>query len=192
LLADPIIVQRSELRKSALSAREGIPVNIRDAYSQLIRKKVLAYLDSISAKKVHTYIGFNSEVATRRIIEDLLEKGITVVVPVAGKEDMRHSLLTDLRDLVPGNFRVPVPKQINEASVADIDAILIPIVAFDGNGMRLGYGKGFYDRFLSTLSPKIKRIGLAFSIQEMEQIPKYSHDELINIAFTEQSDFFFN
>jgi 5-formyltetrahydrofolate cyclo-ligase len=192
LLIDPIIVQRSELRKSALNGRDEIPGNMRDAYSQLIRKKATDYLGSISAKKVHTYFGFNSEVGTRGIIEDLLEKGIKIVVPVAGKDRMIHSLLKDLHDLVPGNFQVPVPKKISEVSVDDLDAVLIPIVAFDGYGMRLGYGKGYYDRFLSTLSPKIKRIGLAFSIQEVEKIPKFSHDELINIAFTEQSDFFFN
>lgn len=190
--ADPLITKRSELRKAALEARNNIPEDLRDAYSQLIRKKVSKYLDSISAKKIHTYISFNSEAGTRGIIDDLFEKGIKVVVPVAGREEMTHCLLSGDDDLISGNFGVPVPKQITEVSVNDLDAILIPMVAFDGLGMRLGYGKGFYDRFLSTLPPSIRRIGLAFSIQEVEKIPKFSHDELINIVFTEQSDFFFN
>jgi len=168
---------------------------MRDAYSQLIRKKTIEYLDSISARFVHSYIGFRSEVATHGIIEDLFERGVKVAVPVvrgeSDKEHMVHSLLENPSHLQPGKFGVPEPVNAKEISTSDLDAVLIPIVAFDGFGMRLGYGKGYYDRFLSVLPPKIRRIGLAFSIQEMDKIPMMSHDELINNVITEQSNFFF-
>jgi 5-formyltetrahydrofolate cyclo-ligase len=187
----PEIIARNELRKAALILRNSIPENKRDAFSQLIRKKTMDYLASISARFVHTYIGFQSEVGTRGIIEDLFERGITVAVPVVREKRLISSLLNDLDNLRNGEFGVPEPENIEEVPGTSIDAILIPIVAFDGLGMRLGYGKGYYDKFLQTLPLRARRIGLAFSIQEMDKIPKESHDQLINNVITEQSQLFF-
>jgi len=190
LTPDLLLSRRSELRKRALELRDGIPADIRDAYSQLIRKRTMEYLRSISAGFVHCYIGFRSEVSTHGIIEDLLEQEVKVAVPIVRDQKMVHSSLNDLQDLHPGKFGVPEPVSPIEISLTGLDAVIIPVVAFDGSGMRLGYGKGFYDRFLSELPPEIRRIGLAFSNQEMDIIPILSHDQLMNILFTEQSTFF--
>ena len=175
--------------------RDGIASNLRDAYSHLIRKKVLEYLDSISAKFVHTYIGFHSEVSTTDLLSDLLERKIKIAVPVIQGESstqfLTHSLLQANEKLLPGKFGVLEPADVREIPLEGLDAVIIPIVAFDGFGMRLGYGKGYYDRFLATLPKQIPRIGLAFSIQEVEKIPILPHDELINFVITEQSIFFF-
>ena len=196
MLIDPSIEIRSQLRKQALAKRNDIPAEMRDAYSQIIRKKIIAYLDSISAKFVHTYIGFGSEVGTRRIIDDLFERNIKVAVPVTKSEgkaqQMIHSHIESLDSLSTGKFGVPEPENIKEIPIEKLDVVIIPIVAFDGLGMRLGYGKGFYDRFLSTLPKEIRRIGIAFSIQEMDKIPKMPHDQLINNIISEQSNFIFD
>lgn len=169
---------------------------MRDAYSQLIRKKTVDFLDSISVRYVHSYISFHSEVGTYGIIEDLLQRKIKVAVPIVGgepgNESMHHSLIDDLDHLKPGKFGVPEPVSLKENFDLDFDAVLLPVVAFDGEGMRLGYGKGYYDRFLASISPKIMRIGLAFSVQEMDKIPIMSHDQLMNYIITEQSVFFSN
>jgi len=168
---------------------------MRDAYSHRIRRKTIEYLDSFSPKIVHSYISFGSEVSTHGIIQDLFDRKIKVVVPLTrgekNNEYMIHSQIEDLEDLRPGNFNVPEPSVIKESSLDQLDAIIIPVVAFDGSGMRLGYGKGFYDKFLSRLDPKIARIGLAFSIQEMDKIPMLPHDELMNSLINEKSHFFF-
>src|SRR5438046_8418951 len=100
---------------------------MRDAYSQLIRKKTIAYLDSISAKFVHTYIGFQSEVRTHTIIEDLFERGIKVAVPIlrgqGNERHMSHSLLNDLDHLRPGKFEVPEPEDIHGVEITGLDAV---------------------------------------------------------------------
>ena len=114
-----------------------------------------------------------------------------VVVPAVRNNVMIHCLIENLENLKPGNFGVPEPEAVHEATVNNIDAVIIPIVAFDGFGMRLGYGKGFYDRFLSTLPHNIERVGLAFSLQEVDSIPMFSHDQLMKNIFTEQTNFFF-
>ena len=105
---------------------------------------------------------------------------------------MIHSLLENPVQLAPGKFGVPEPTTIKEISVDDVDLVIAPIVAFDGNGVRLGYGKGYYDRLFNSLPTTKERIGVAFSIQEMDKIPKMPHDELMFSVFTEQSHFFFN
>jgi 5-formyltetrahydrofolate cyclo-ligase len=192
---DSLISTRSALRKIGLAERNAMPENMRDAYSQIIRKKLVDYLDSISSKFIHIYISFGSEVNTRGIIEDLFERKIKVAVPLTrgekNNEHMIHSVLENLDHLKPGKFGVPEPSFINEMNPDNLDAVIIPIVAFDGFGMRLGYGKGYYDRFLSGLDPKIKKIGIAFSQQELEQIPILSHDQLMNNLITEKTYFFF-
>ena len=189
------LIIRNELRKEALNARDLIPEEMRDAYSQLIRRRTIEYIDSISATFVHCYIGFRSEVKTQGIIEDLFERKIKVAVPVilgeGNEERMIHTSFTDLDSLHPGMFGVPEPDIVNEVPLDELSAVIIPLVAFDGFGMRLGYGKGYYDRFLATIPEKITRIGLAFSIQEVDKIPKISHDQLINNVITEQSNFIF-
>ncbi len=192
---DSVIAIRSELRKRSLALREGIPPDMRDAYSQIICKKTIEHLDSISARFVHVYIGFRSEVLTGALIRDLQERQIKIAVPIvrgeAKKEQMLHSVFENPGRLRSGKFGIPEPEDVKEVSISDLDAVIIPIVAFDGFGMRLGYGKGYYDRFLSVLPAETTRIGLAFSIQEVDKIPIMSHDELINYVITEQSTFFF-
>ncbi len=192
---DPSIAFRAELRKKALALRDAMPLSDRDAYSQIIRKKTIEYLDSISAKFIHCYIGFRSEVQTNGILQDILDRNIKIAVPIiqgdGSSQHMIQSSLENLDHLRVGKFGVPEPEDIKAISLEGLDAVIMPVVAFDGLGMRLGYGKGFYDKFLSSLTPYSKRIGLAFSLQELEEIPKFPHDELINIAITEQSKFFF-
>ncbi|MDP4219592.1 MAG: 5-formyltetrahydrofolate cyclo-ligase [Bacteroidota bacterium] len=183
------------MRANAIALREAIPEAKRNYYTKRIREKTIAYLASISAKFVHIYIGFKSEVGTLGIIEDLLESNLKVAVPVIAGEGkdlhMVHARLDNLANVRTGKFGIPEPTVVHEISIEDLDAVIVPMVAFDARGMRLGYGKGFYDRFLATLSPKTVRIGLAFSQQEMDRIPMLSHDELINNILTEQSHFFF-
>jgi 5-formyltetrahydrofolate cyclo-ligase len=190
-----IIEIRSALRRKALHRRDGISEDMRDAYSQLIRKKTIAYIDSISAKCIHIYLDFRSEVLTKGIIEDLFDRNIKVVVPLIrgekGSEHIVHSHLENLFEIHSGKFGVPEP--VNEKIVAshEIDSVILPVVAFDGDGVRLGYGKGYYDRFLNGLDPKVDRIGLAFSVQEMDKIPMLSHDQLMYSVVTEQMHFIF-
>ncbi len=184
---------RTELRKTALTARNSISEEMRMEYSQRIRKKTIDFLDSISAEFVHTYISFNSEVGTHGIIEDLFKRNIKVAVPIttidANTPHMIHSRLDNLESLRSGKFGVPEPNKTHEISIEKLDAVIIPIVAFDVFGMRLGYGKGFYDKFLSQIPTKVRRIGLAFSIQQVGKIPRFSHDQLIKNIITEQSNF---
>jgi 5-formyltetrahydrofolate cyclo-ligase len=188
---EQIILERTRLRALGIERRENISNNMRDAYSELIRKKLIAYLDNKSAKFVHIYISFRSEVQTTQIIGDLIEREIKIFVPITEGNRMISSEFENSMEIIPGKYGVPEPKHKKEIIPEEINAVILPLVAFDGDGVRLGYGKGYYDRFLNHLGPETDRVGLAFSIQEMEKIPKLSHDELMFSVITEQNQFFF-
>lgn len=151
---------------------------------------MLELADSLNLRRVHCYMSYRTEVMTSGLIGDLLDRVVTIIVPivrkVGGAEVMQHSYLRDPADLVHGAYGIPEPRVAKLVDDLSYDAIIVPIVAYDGFGNRIGYGKGFYDRFLRELPPGAKRIGLAFSIQEVGEIPHEPQDERLDMIVTEQ------
>lgn len=122
------------------------------------------------------------------LIRYLLEKGVRVVVPIIERETrtLRLSCLEDPGDLVISTFSVPEPIG-NEIPVCgeDLEVIIVPLLAFDRAGHRLGYGAGYYDRFLSSY-PRAKKIGAAFSCQEIGSVPADNNDVAMDLIVTER------
>jgi 5-formyltetrahydrofolate cyclo-ligase len=127
-------------------------------------------------------------VNTADLITTLIERGNPVVVPVIVKEDvsLRLSYLRSLSSLVPSTFGVPEPVG-NEipATCGDIDLIILPMLGFDRTGRRIGYGAGYYDRFLAK-NQKLRKIGIAFACQEYENLPADEHDITMDSIITEE------
>jgi len=131
------------------------------------------------------------EVDTSTIIPALLSQGKRVVVPIIEKEttSLRLSYVNDPCHLVESTFRVPEPIGNEEPVQAmDVDVVLVPMLAFDRAGNRLGYGAGYYDRFLSA-NPGIRKIGLAFSCQEISSVPAEANDIRMDCIVTENGAF---
>jgi 5-formyltetrahydrofolate cyclo-ligase len=136
---------------------------------------------------VMVFTSKEKEVNTRPLILSLFKKGNPVVVPVIVKEDisLRLSYLRDFSALVPSTFGVPEPigSEI-PASAKDIGTIILPMLGFDRTGGRIGYGAGYYDRFLSK-NPGLRKIGIAFACQEVESLPVDENDIRMDIIITE-------
>jgi 5-formyltetrahydrofolate cyclo-ligase len=185
-----ITTSKSEIRRKALTKRDELPELMRIAFSRLIRNATVELVDSLGLKSVHCYLSYRSEVATLGLIGDLMEAGITVIVPVVrridGTEVMEHSYLRDPSKLISGAYGIPEPAEPEIVNNLMIDAVILPVAAFDGFGNRIGYGKGFYDKFLHVLPKNIKRIGLSYSVQEVDQLPCEAHDEQLDMIVTEQ------
>lgn len=136
---------------------------------------------------VMVYAAKDPEVETLVYINRMLAAGKTVVVPIIEKEThtLRLSRLTSVADLRPSTFNVPEPigaeKPIDPSAV---ECVILPMVGFDRNGNRLGYGAGYYDRFLAA-NPSIHKIGLAFSCQETNLVPTDVHDVRMDEIITE-------
>ena len=129
-----------------------------------------------------------SEVDTRGLIARLLASDTAVVVPIIERESrtLRLSYLRDPAVLVESTFSVPEPigSEI-PARAEEIPVVVVPMIAFDRNGHRIGYGAGYYDRFLSC-HPHLKKIGIAFSCLEVPEIPGDENDVHMDLIVTEE------
>ena len=136
---------------------------------------------------VMVFTSKEKEVNTKPLILALFDKGNPVIVPIIVKEDvsLRLSYLRDFSALVPSTFGVPEPigSEI-PAEAKDIDTIILPMLGFDRAGGRIGYGAGYYDRFLSK-NPGLKKIGVAFACQEFDGLPCDENDIRMDIIITE-------
>lgn len=176
---------REELRRDAIARRDDLASNLRLAYSHMITKFAREVVDELASKTVHCYLSFKTEVDTSELIHGFQRDGIRVVAPISKADGSMENHLVST-DRIPGLFSVPEPISSRAIPPSEIDAVILPVVSFDGTGMRLGYGKGYYDRFLAELGKDIPRIGLAFCVQESDIIERFDHDELLTMIITEQ------
>jgi len=182
----PRILNKKALRDSARQKRFLLTDEEIRQKSSKICSQVLELLDG--HRTVMIYCSKNPEVDTLPLISALLQKGIRVVVPIIEQEttSLRLSYLTNCDLLVRSTFSVPEPIG-NEipARPEDIELVIVPMLAFDTTGNRLGYGAGYYDRFLSS-HPAIRKIGLAFLCQETPEVPVEGNDIRMDYIVTEE------
>ena len=189
---DPFSSERGRLRKTILARRDLVPPAARSAHSERIAASLLAHPVFRQKKIICIYCHFRSEVQTALLIDHILNQGKTVCVPVCLPQEasMAAVAITDRTyDLAPGYQGIPEPQPLlartRKVELAAIEAAVIPGTVFDRNGHRLGYGMGFYDRFL-VQAPRAIRIGLAFSCQMVEHLPNREHDIPMDMMITEE------
>lgn len=182
-MAGSIADLKVSLRRDAIAARRAL------ADRELRCGAIAARLDALpkyrEASAVLSYISKPEEADTHQIIERALEHGREVLAPrVANRSNLEWYKIESLNDLVGSAFGVLEPPPGASTSHVPVDAVaLIPGVAFDRIGNRLGWGQGFFDRFLSTFSGTA--IGLAFECQLYEELPMEPHDRAVAFVITE-------
>ncbi|MBQ8764550.1 MAG: 5-formyltetrahydrofolate cyclo-ligase [Clostridia bacterium] len=161
--------QKKALRKELLSLRKSI---IPQALSIKMLEK---YPEFVTAKTVFCYVSAHGEVDTYGLIQELL-KDKKVLAPYCINEDgdMIACPINSLEDLKEGKFKIPEPKSPEEFPKEKIDFVIVPGVAFDKNGYRLGYGKGYYDRFLEGITPF--KLGVCQREFFLEELPHGKFD----------------
>lgn len=189
---DDLPNRRQRLRLDGLARRDNLSPAERSRCSRLITRALIAHPAFVTGATCCLYCSFRSEVATRRLLHHCLEAGMTVGVPLTlpATSRLRMVRITDPdRDLVPGYLGIaePRPELVERAALPSgaIELAIVPGVAFDRSGQRLGYGGGFYDRFLALEAPQALRIGLGFSVQLVERLPVLPHDMGLDLLFME-------
>ncbi|CEI71629.1 MULTISPECIES: 5-formyltetrahydrofolate cyclo-ligase [Romboutsia] len=181
---------KKEFRKKVISDRNNQNYESLCKNSSIITQKILA-LDCIKkAKNIMLYLDFNNEVKTDELIVKLLSLGKTVSSPITIKEEKKliPSQIIDLKDGVKigaYGIREPKPECSPEVEVKDIDVVIVPAVAYDKDCYRLGYGGGFYDRFIERLREDAITVGIAFDLQIFDSVPKEDHDAQLDYIITE-------
>jgi 5-formyltetrahydrofolate cyclo-ligase len=186
-------MDRNSLRRNKLAERNRLDPAERGQKSRQITSALSAHPLITEKNNLFIYVNFRSEVETFDLIRELIATGKTVSVPVTLRKEssLLAVQLTDPENqLAAGCYGIPEPTaaRIKAATIdpASIETVLLPGSVFDKNGGRLGYGGGFYDRFLSQAAPAAARVGLAFDLQMVEQVPMQSHDQYMDIIVTEQ------
>jgi len=169
---------KSEIRRSILERLKKQSLNVRIRKSREIEKRLFQRKEFRKAKTVMFYVSLPEEVSTQRMIKRSLALGKQVVVPRLEKNILRPIEIRDMKkDLAPGRFGILEPKKRRRSvALRRINLVIVPGVAFDARGNRLGRGGGYYDRFLKRLSGRIPLIGLAFKLQKVTTLPTSSRD----------------
>ena len=179
-------VSKAGLRHQGRELRARLNPQERQEKNQQIRTFLRQLIDG--KNPVMVYVSKPMEVETQVLIQELLAEGKRVIVPIIETEtrSLRLSYLTSLKHLTTSTFSVPEPigREV-PAEPGEIAVIIIPMLAFDAKGNRLGYGAGYYDRFLCRC-PTAEKIGIAFSCQELPEIPAEPQDVQMDYIVTEQ------
>lgn len=180
---------KSAVRAQVLALRDALTAEIRTSASGAIVARILARPDFLAAKGVLVTLPFRNEWDTSALVRAALAAGKTVAVPRVDQKARMLDLLAinDLaRDVVPGFRDIPEPSaECSRVPHDAIDFVVVPGVAFDRDGRRLGYGGGFYDRLLPLLSPRAARVAGAYDLQLVLRVPTGPNDIAIDAVVTE-------
>lgn len=181
-------MDKKELRRMVLSKRSSLTEEMHQIKSRSIVERIIGLPEFSRARTVMTYLDFKGEVETKGLVWEILNTGKRAVVPLCHQNNLIPCLIDDPdQDIHPGTWGVPEPREdrIHPLPPGEIDLIIVPGVAFDTQGNRLGYGKGYYDRFLPHLRDEILKAGICFDCQIVDSIQADEYDYKMSMVITE-------
>ncbi len=179
-----LLEEKSRLRASLKQVRNALCKEERAEKSRKIIANLLKIDDFVQAKSFFCYISYLTEVDTHPIISSIFEQNLSVAVPkIMGKEEMIAVPLQNWDDLEPDKMGILTPKS-NQIALGPFDVSITPGLGFTEKGGRLGYGRGYYDRWFTNYEVKTK-IGVAFEVQIVDELPMEKTDVLLDILVTE-------
>lgn len=184
--SDPIAAAKHAARARAREVRESLDLDVCREHAASIVEQLLSLPELDSAKMVLTYAALPAELDPGLAIDRLRSRGVRVAytrIEAPGVLGIHE--VADDSELIPGplSIRQPSP-DLPRVAHDEIEAVLVPGVAFDECGARLGYGGGYYDQLLALLPEDCPRIGIAFDEQLLVDIPREEHDEHVDVIVT--------
>jgi 5-formyltetrahydrofolate cyclo-ligase len=180
---------KAELRARLLAERRSLDRARWLGASEHIRQKAMRMPELLAAERVHCYVSMEREreVCTLELLEWLALERKEVIMPYIERERMLSARYQPGHRFRESRFG-PEPDPLIVTGEERFDAVIVPLAGFDRGGGRIGFGKGWYDRFFEELSEKgihPVRIGLAFSFQEVPSVPGDSWDQRLDFVVTE-------
>ena len=178
---------KADERKSAIAARRALTGEQRRIYSAAISQRLLSLPELDFAKTVFSYLASWDEVDITLVNAALESRGVTVAYPVCLEKGHMEARVPDCAEaLLPGAYGIKAPDSERSRLIepSEIDVVLVPCVAFDKEGNRLGHGAGYYDRYLPRCN-RAKLICAAFEAQRLERVTADEHDIKMDMVITE-------
>ena len=177
--------EKEALRKFLINRRSELGPSI-DFQSNILNN-IKPLIEEIENEYIGTYISFRDELDTKKLNQYLLERELNLALPAIDfqTKEINFFMYDKNTELIENKFSILEPK--NKDKVVFPKIILIPLLGYSKSGFRLGYGGGYYDKYLSKNGiGDVKKIGIAFSFQEVEEIPVEDHDERLDWILTEK------
>lgn len=177
---------KERLRQEVLAERKQLSESEWQNRSRLITHQVIVHPAFLSARKIFLFVNAKGETDTRQIMEAAWIAGKIVAVPRVNRKVMNFFRIDNINQLEPGSFGIYEPVRDREAVEPDADTLMImPGVVFDIERHRIGYGGGYYDKYLSEHPQPAKTMAVAFALQVKNEIPFEPHDIRPDILITE-------
>jgi 5-formyltetrahydrofolate cyclo-ligase len=190
---DDVQALKQAIREQAHAARNALPD--KDERSARVCERLVTLPEYRAARTVLYYVDVRSEVRTRNYLQTALGHNKRIVVPYCVADELELFLLTGMDQLAVGMYRILEPRPELRAlpqfkvAVGELDLIVVPGVAFDRQGGRLGHGKGYYDKLLEHARPDTPLVALAFECQLFPRIPMQEHDIYMDKVVTEDATY---
>jgi len=190
--------QKNEVRSGFLEKRRNIPLDKREEWDKKIANILLNSISYRYCGMVLTYVSVSDEISTAAIIEHALANKKIVACPVSNTKDhtLTFKTISSAAELAPGSYNISEPPATNpdfreffgagapSGKKSPLAICVIPCLSYDSEGYRMGYGKGYYDRFLPTFEGT--KIGLCYSDFKSEKLPKGKYDVKLDVFITEK------
>lgn len=185
------MLDKKQLRQWIRERKRMVGSSQKRKQSEIITREILEHPNIKTASTILLYAALPDEVETQGLLDNLSKKGKTVLLPVViNQEELELRQYKGPQDLHIGAYHIPEPAGVPFLNLDQIDVAVIPGMAFDDYGNRLGRGKGYYDRLLEKI-PQCYKIGICFDFQKFTHIPTGPYDvkmdEVIS-AFTSTSE----
>jgi len=180
--------EKSELRERYKEVRRTMPEEVKQACNQKIFRRLIELWSFRDNSTVFCYVSGAIEVDTRLLIQEALERGKRIAVPRCRQDrcDMDFHSISSLADLSPGAYGILEPEGSASTLVTDFSdgLCIVPMLVLDRQGYRIGFGKGYYDRFLARFHGTV--LGLCYENSIVPQMPHGKYDSPIHLAVTEK------
>ncbi len=177
--------KKQEIRKEIAALRASLPDQKKVCWDKALKERLFAMEEFSFPSRVFCYIDIRKEAGTREILKELWDRNIPVAAPKVLGETIAFSLIKGLEETKAGAMGILEPKSSDYLLPEDGDVILVPALALDYQGRRVGYGGGYYDRFLGRLKGRnCLKIGLIYDFQLFPQVPAQAHDCILDRIVT--------
>ncbi len=183
-----MMASKNEVRRDALKARRSLTEGQVGALSALIQRALMTLPEFVEAGTVASYVAKSEEVQTREILLSTMSSGKRLLVPRSDPSTghLHFCRISSLEQLVLGNFGIlEPPPELEEIPLHEAQLVVVPVVAWDNRGQRVGYGRGFFDRELRVRGRAVCA-GLAFESQRRDRLPVTRSDVPLDIIVTER------
>jgi len=180
---------KNRIRKEIIEKRDSLDLMRKETFDQIIKEKLKRTPEYKSSTNIFIYIGFGSEINTAKYIKEFLKEGKKVFVPRTNMviKTMEAVEITSLKELERNKFGILEPsKDMEVIDKNKLQLIIMPGVAFDNKRGRIGYGGGYYDKYMEDIDVSIPKIALAYEIQIIDKVPREDHDISPDFIFTEK------